>query len=58
MKRRWKVDLARLEAAYPVQNWEASHPELETIRNLATAIAKIDGIITNAQRFPTPRGAA
>lgn len=55
MRERWKVDLARLEADYPVTNWEASEPTLETIRNLATAIAEIDGIITNAMIFPAKR---
>lgn len=50
MKARWERDLAMLEAAYPVANWEADYPELETIRNLATAIAQIDGIITGNRR--------
>lgn len=50
MKARWERDLAMLEAAYPVANWEADYPELETIRNLATAIAQIDGIITGTNQ--------
>lgn len=50
MKDRWERDLAMLESAYPVSDWEADYPALETIRNLATAIAHIDGIITGSQR--------
>ena len=46
MKRRWQADLERLEAAYPAKDWEGSDPALETIRNLATAIAEIDGLIS------------
>jgi hypothetical protein len=46
MRDRWQRDLDRLETAYPVDNWEADHPTLETIRNLATAIAQIEGMIS------------
>lgn len=42
MHRRWTNDLARLEETYPVTTWEADTPELETVRNLATAIAQIE----------------
>ena len=46
MKRRWTGDYDRLEEAYPVHDWEESSPASETLRNLATAIAQIDGLIT------------
>lgn len=49
MRGRWQRDLDRLNAAYPeaTADWTFSMPRLETIRNLATAIAEIDGIITS-----------
>jgi len=49
MRTRWQSDLSRLEDAFPDANDEmSSHnaPEHETIRNLQTAIAQIDGIIS------------
>ena len=50
MRERWRRDLARLEASFPrleklPENFDS---EAETIRNLATAIAEIDGIIIAA----------
>jgi hypothetical protein len=57
MRERWQRDLDRLEAAFPgLELGEEFTSETETIRNLATAIAHIDGIITNvtplSKRFP------
>ena len=50
MRGRWERDLEQLESAFPIANMaEALTPEAETIRNLATAIAEIDGIITNVK---------
>ena len=46
MRARWERDLARLEAAYPPTAWSYCDHEHETVRNLATAIAEIDGIIS------------
>lgn len=46
MRRRWEADLERLENAYPTIDWQADSPPIETIRNLATAIAQINGMIT------------
>lgn len=45
MRDRWERDLAWLEKAYPVENWKADAPHIETQRNLATAIAQIEFII-------------
>jgi hypothetical protein len=47
MKARWEKDLARLEKAYGEFsiNPEQSNAESETQRNLATAIAEINGLI-------------
>lgn len=48
MRARWERDLAVLDAAFAgIDLAQASNPESETIRNLATAIGQIDGIITN-----------
>jgi hypothetical protein len=41
MHDRWQHDLNRLQAAYPVEGWNADHPSLEAIRNLATAVAQV-----------------
>lgn len=46
MRDRWTRDLFRLVAAYQVGNWQRSDPASETIRNLQTAIAEIDGLVT------------
>lgn len=46
LRKRWKRDLARIEAAYPLEDWNRCDPASETIRNLATAVAEIDGLIT------------
>lgn len=46
IRARWERDLAVLVNAFPAIDYEASGPETETIRNLQTAIAEIDGIIT------------
>lgn len=53
MKRRWQADLKRLEEAYGEFSLDQTRcdPESETQRNLATAIAEIDGMI--ARRRPT-----
>lgn len=45
---RWRADLARLERAYPVETWEADMPEVEVIRNLATAIAQMEMLTARA----------
>jgi len=45
MKARWERDLTRLEDGYPMPDWRGGTPEIETMRNLATAIAQIDGVI-------------
>jgi len=50
MRARWQRDLEKLEAAYPIEDWQADSPSLETIRNLATAIVQIDGMITAARK--------
>lgn len=55
MRDRWIRDLKRLEEDFPVPDWEWDNPEVETVRNLATAIAQIDGIITNQEIFPPKR---
>jgi hypothetical protein len=52
LERRWSKDLARLEAAYPVQNWEGAAPELEVVRNLATAIAEIQMLMGRSDTRP------
>lgn len=49
MKARWQRDSDALEAAFPITDWLRSDPELETIRNLESAIAWIDGIITSPE---------
>lgn len=54
MKARWERDLTRLEAANPVTEWSYCDHEHETVRNLATAIAEIDGIISSREARPTP----
>ena len=46
MRNRWQRDLDRLETAYPINDWEACDGPVETQRNLGTAIAWIDAIIT------------
>lgn len=57
MKKRWQRDLDRLESFYvaasspTMVDWSDS--EHETVRNLATAIAEIDGLISMVR--PTDR---
>ena len=46
MQRRWERDLETLQSAIRVDSWEADTPGIETIRNLNTAIAQINGIMT------------
>lgn len=46
MKRRWIADYDRLIEAYPIRDWEDSDADIETERNLVSAIAWIDGLIT------------
>lgn len=51
MRDRWQRDLDRLEKDAPVVDYEGSDANIETQRNLATAIAEIGGMIT-ARRPP------
>lgn len=46
MRARWERDLCILQKGIRVDSWTADTPGIETIRNLATAIAQIDGVIT------------
>ncbi|QDZ07431.1 hypothetical protein FPZ24_08030 [Sphingomonas panacisoli] len=47
MRDRWRRDLDKLEADQPVgDRWDWATPNIEVQRNLATAIAWIDGMIT------------
>ncbi len=53
MRDRWQADLDRIEEAFPDADLVTDNDSVsETIRNLATAVAHIDGIITNRRIFP------
>lgn len=57
MRDRWEKDLERLETAYDVRATgleENDGDNTETVRNLATAIAHIEGMISQSR--PTDAG--
>jgi hypothetical protein len=59
MRARWEGDLKRIEelAGYTAAELgEGESPLAETIRNLATAIAHIDGIAASRAIFPDRSG--
>ncbi len=45
MRARWQRDAETLRKVFPSVDFQWSSPEVETIRNLETAIVEIDGII-------------
>jgi hypothetical protein len=50
MRNRWQRDYETLLASYGDWSPEDAQPLTETMRNLATAIAEIDGIIVERRR--------
>lgn len=61
MRDRWQRDYSRLRRAYEPIDWELpGDATVETIRNLATAIAWVDGMIAkdSGPAPPPPQGEA